>query len=104
MKAWGLAALAVLSVSGPAMAQESCAPECDTGLRGLVEGLMEQVAPLVDLAEPLGERAGELSGWHAPEVLPNGDILIRRRRPSDDAPAEDPQSEDAGPVTDPLEL
>ena len=55
----------------------------------------------------LTELLGDLSGWHAPEVLPNGDILIRRRQvedlPEEPSP-EDAPSEDEAPVLDPLEL
>lgn len=62
-----------LALAAPARAQ---GPETD--LQGLLDGVLGVVNPwLSDLAEALGD----LSGWHAPEVLPNGDILIRRRRP-----------------------
>lgn len=63
----------VLALASPARADD---PPAD--LRGLMERMLGAVDPwLADLAETLGD----LSGWQAPEVLPNGDILIRRRRP-----------------------
>lgn len=54
----------------------------------------------------LAEMLGDLSGWHAPEVLPNGDILIRRRQPGEAAPEGDGEADDAAddPVLEPLEL
>ena len=68
-----------LALATPAPAQAEDTP----GLRGLLEQMLEAVDPFLrDLAEKLGD----LSGWHAPEVLPNGDILIRRRHPADQAP------------------
>ncbi|MCB1390985.1 MAG: hypothetical protein KDK12_17860 [Rhodobacteraceae bacterium] len=86
-----LAAFLVLSLAlaAPARAQETDPP--GTTLHGLLDDMLGMVNPwLSDLAEMLGD----LSGWHTPEVLPNGDILIRRRRPEDapedqeDAPLE----------------
>ena len=91
----------VMILAAPAQAQQDCAPGsigCGA-LGGLLGDLMRQVDPwLADLAEMLGD----LSGWHAPEVLDNGDILIRRRQPvvPDAAPGDEPQV----PVTRPFEL
>ena len=61
------------------------------------------------------EQMRGMTQFHPPEVLPNGDILIRRRQstesegedvPDADAPPEDSVPEDAGPLTPdgPLEL
>lgn len=73
--------------------------DLERDLAPLLEGLGRRVDPFLrDLADLMGD----LSGWEAPEVLPNGDILIRRRpgppppRPQDQAPE--------GPVTTPFEL
>lgn len=53
----------------------------------------------------LSEMLGDLSGWHAPEILPNGDILIRRRQPaSPTEPAPNDDDASSGPVLTPLEL
>lgn len=68
----------------------------------LLEGLGRRVEPyLRDLAEMLGD----LNRWEAPVVLPNGDILIRRRPapPPDQSPESDAPESDA-PVTEPFEL
>ena len=88
----------------PAAAQEAEAPEPPTvmerGMRLLMEGLLQEMEPalrdLDDLAreaQPLLERLEDdlgaaleglegLAGtYHPPEVLPNGDILIRRKEP-----------------------
>lgn len=63
----------------------------------LLEGLGRRMEPyLRDLAEMLGD----LNRWEAPEILPNGDILIRRRP----APPPDQPPESDAPVTEPLEL
>ena len=100
-----LAALMTASAM-PALAQDS---DNDTAnrLRGLFDDMMGTVDPwLSDLSEMLGD----LSGWHAPERLPNGDILIRRRDdqepeavPEDDAEGGAETDEGAEPG-DTLEL
>jgi hypothetical protein len=59
------------------------------GSRLLMQGLMEQIEPeLKALAEEMGPKLLELQGmigdltqYHAPEVLPNGDIILRRKQP-----------------------
>jgi len=72
MRQTALALAAILALAAPAQAQQ----EEPRSLQGLLDQMLGAVNPwLSDLAEKLGD----LSGWHAPEVLPNGDILIRRR-------------------------
>lgn len=41
-------------------------------------GLAESIAPML---EGLNEKIGDLSQYEPPEVLPNGDIIIRRKAP-----------------------
>lgn len=61
----------------------------DRGAELLLRGLMAEVEPrLRDLAEKVGPGLQELQGligdldaYHAPEILPNGDIIIRRKVP-----------------------
>ena len=88
----------------PVAAQEAESPEPPTvmerGMRLFMEGLLQEMEPalrdLDDLAreaQPLLERLeGDLGAalegleglagtYHPPEVLPNGDILIRRKEP-----------------------
>lgn len=42
-------------------------------LRGLIDRITEDIGPL-------SEAIPEIPGYHLPEVLPNGDIIIRRKR------------------------
>jgi hypothetical protein len=74
----------VLVFALPAAAQE---PEGDVeegldlfseGTRLLLRGLMDEVGPAL---RELRETLGGIDDYHAPEVLPNGDIIIRRRTP-----------------------
>ncbi|WP_205961626.1 hypothetical protein [Pararhodobacter oceanensis] len=82
-----------LMLALPLAAQE--APE--GGRFGEMMGeLLERIDPFMG---SLAELLGDYSGWHMPELLPNGDILIRRRE------APPPEAEEAEPpVLDPLEL
>ncbi|MEM8629694.1 MAG: hypothetical protein AAGF74_00525 [Pseudomonadota bacterium] len=48
------------------------------GTRMLLEGLLGELEPALD---GLGEALSDLSDYHMPEVLPNGDIIIRRKEP-----------------------
>ncbi len=89
-----LAAAAALALCAtPGWAEDS---DVDKGLslmeRGttlLLRGLMDRVEPelqaLVDEMQPaireLEGLIGNIGSYHAPEVLPNGDIIIRRRVP-----------------------
>jgi len=81
----------------PAPTPRPDAPTAQERLEALIDRLMGQLEPGLDA---LGDMLGDLSGWHAPEVLPNGDILIRRRA---QPPAPAPEEGDE-PVTDPFEL
>jgi hypothetical protein len=51
--------------------------------------------------QDLNGMIGDVSAYHAPEILPNGDILIRRR--VDPAPEVENDPE-ADPVTEPVDL
>ena len=50
------------------------------GTRMLLEGLMTELGPAL---KELEGRIDELNAYHPPEVLPNGDIIIRRKEPLD---------------------
>lgn len=69
----------LVALASPAAAQ--------SGLGDRLGSLMGEVLREVDpwLAD-LMDKLGDLTGWHAPEILPNGDILIRRRPPAEDQP------------------
>ena len=49
-------------------------------LRLFMKGLMQEVEPALD---DLGDLLDNLDAYHPPEVLPNGDIIIRRKTPLD---------------------
>lgn len=70
--------------------------EAEPHMRELERGL-EALEPELDRF--LQQLRGMVE-YHPPEVLPNGDIIIRRRQPDD----EDKEPSDAPPVTDPFEL
>lgn len=85
--------LALLAL--PAQAQEG---------RGLTDRMGRLFTDLLSEIDPwmadLADKLGDLTGWHAPEVLPNGDILIRRRLPQ-----VQPLPTDSGSgTTEPFEL
>lgn len=67
----------------------------------LLEGWADEIGPKLDEIGPamgdLIDRLGDMSAFHAPEVLENGDILIRRRQPIPPVPVPDPQPESIQP-------
>ena len=81
-----VAALAVL----PASAQDTTDPTPDSGpmregmnllqegTRMLLEGLMQELGPAL---KELEGKLDDLNAYYPPEVLPNGDIIIRRKVP-----------------------
>jgi len=97
----------------PAYAQDMEAPKdgpsmIEDGARMFFEGLMQEARPALDDMRDLAERFGpqlrgfvnemgpaladilkdvdDLSVYEAPEKLPNGDIIIRRKEPLDSPP------------------
>lgn len=101
------------AMAGPAPAQ-SLFPDPDR-LSRLLDDLRADLGPWLDdlgldglgarldpYLSDLRELLGDLTDWERPEILPNGDILIRRR-PT--APAPDQSPEDSPPpVTEPFAL
>jgi len=95
-----IAAVTVLWLAAlPAAAQEGDVEEgmdlLSEGTRLLLRGLLAEMEPA------LRDLKGALEGmqsYHAPEMLPNGDIIIRRKTPE--------EMEDAAPEagTDEIEL
>lgn len=62
---------------GPALESfRDQAEEMEPALREFVEEMGPALRDLMD-------KAGDLSAYHAPEVLPNGDIILRRKTPQD---------------------
>lgn len=96
-----LPALCLSLLASPLAAQEDGAgPDADEvekgfslmqeGTRLMLKGLMERVEPAL---RDLGNAIDDLNAYHAPEILPNGDILIRRKTPlapEDDAAPKEP--------------
>jgi hypothetical protein len=91
-----LAALVAMPLALPAAAQtEGEDGLMERGLRLFMEGLMQEMEPAIRDLEGLAEEAGplmrelqdrlqglgDLRGYAAPEILPNGDIIIRRDPP-----------------------
>ena len=107
--------LVVMLGAGPAMAQGAPDEEgrslMQEGARLFWEGIRREMGPtldslqdraeemepaLRDFVEEMGpalrdlmDKAGDLSAYHAPEVLPNGDIILRRKTPQETEEAPD---------------
>ncbi len=69
-------------------------PEDLGELEGMMDDMMDELGPMMDELGPMLEELGPvledalgalegLDAYEAPEVLPNGDIIIRRKRPKD---------------------
>lgn len=80
---------AVLALTAlPVMAEETTNPDLERGgelLREgfglLLEGLAAELEPMAEGWQELVDQLGDLSAYHPPERLPNGDIIIRRKIP-----------------------
>ncbi len=97
--------LALAFLPGPAVADEAGPPEAEEnselseglglmgeGARLLLRGLMAEMEPaLSEMGQALAEMQpvltdlarmiGDIRNYHAPEMLPNGDIIMRRKVP-----------------------
>lgn len=63
--------------------------EMEPALKDL-QGLAGEMGPaLLDLQEKIGD----FTNYHVPEVLPNGDIIIRRKTPLEITPLSDGEVE-----------
>lgn len=89
-----------LMEEGARMFLEGILREMKPALRDL-EGMAEEMEPALRefaremgpaLAELLG-RIDDLSNYHAPEMLPNGDIILRRKTPLKPEPEAAPGEE-----------
>ena len=83
--------IAVLPVAAWAQDADDGPGLIERGMRMMVEGLAQEMAPAMDQLRDLTDR---LDAYEAPEVLPNGDIIIRRKTPlspeeAPDAPLEE---------------
>jgi len=121
MTRFALITAAVLSFAAPLSAQEaeddpSGMSLMERGAQMFMEGIMREMEPAMEdlkglaetmgpdlrrFVEEMGPAFGELIGkiddlsvYHPPEMLPNGDIILRRKAPLDpDAPDQPPLDE-----------
>ncbi len=111
-------ALSLCLTAAPAFAQDSDAPSLiERGAQMFLEGLMKEMEPALGELEKVGpslrsfaqemgpaltellENVEDWTAYQPPEVLPNGDIIIRRKTP--DAPAPkgfEPIPDDSGQI------
>jgi hypothetical protein len=104
--------LMTLAVPLPAFAQEVPNAELDEGFslleqgaQMLLRGMMSEMEPaLDDMAKALAQAEpmlrdmmalmDDLTNYHPPEIMPNGDIILRRKTPAElAAPAPDGEIE-----------
>ena len=100
-----------LSLATPSLAQEAEEPSLmERGLSMFFEGLIGEVAPELDKMqqalqemqpqmEKLVDLMGDVQHYEAPERLPNGDVLIRRKAgapPPPALPKTEPEAPPAG--------
>lgn len=106
--------------STPSLAEESAEdngrPLIEEGLRLFMEGMMREMQPALEDLEGMADEMRpalrdfmremgpalarllsdieDLSAYEPPEILPNGDIIIRRKPPQDEVePAPQPEDE-----------
>jgi hypothetical protein len=115
-----MAFVAGLSLAAPVAAQEDTVPDeegmslMERGAQLFMEGMMREMEPALeglgelgpmfrDFAREMGpamrdliEEVEDWSVYHPPEMLPNGDIIIRRKEPQ----TETPEPEDEGEQID----
>lgn len=121
MRQFLLTALIALSLAAPLRADE--APEEPPAssfaemMERMLRGFMEEIEPQMrefergfQALEPQVQRfldeMRDMTQYHPPEMLPNGDILIRRRQAdaSEDAPPEPEPEAEPQPAPTPFEL
>ena len=89
----------VVLMTEPVKAEDSSVSErldlMGQGLSLLFEGLTREAGPMLGdtlaqlrpLLEDLAKMIDDLSAYEAPEILPNGDIIIRRKSNAPELPA-----------------
>ena len=80
--------LILLCLATPALAQdeEQGVDLMSEALKLFMRGLMQEIEPAMEGMEGLLQ---DLSAYHPPEILPNGDIIIRRKTPVERGPDEE---------------
>ncbi len=92
MKPTAILVAATLALAMPAQAQDERGDMSEgldllsEGTRLLLRGLMNEMEPAL---KELERNLDNLNAYYPPEILPNGDIIIRRRVPLQVEPPED---------------
>ena len=81
---------------GAQMLLEGLLQEAEPALNDLL-GMMDELEPAFrefaqEMGPALGEilgKIGDISAYHPPEILPNGDIIIRRKTPLEETAPEE---------------
>ena len=71
---------------GARMLMQSLLDDVEPRIKELGKGLDEAMAEMGPALKELLGRIDDFRNYHAPEMLPNGDIIIRRKTPSELAP------------------
>ena len=117
MKQPVLAASLALALTTPAIAQEEdrALSLMEEGARLFFRGILQEIEPALDemqdlsddlrpalrdfaatMGPALQDLLSEVEDWsvyHPPEMLPNGDIILRRKTPKDPAPLDEGEIE-----------
>ncbi len=95
MRPFRAAALSLLLLSAPSAADETGEPILpgEEELRALGEEAEAMLRRFAEALDPMAERLraliDDLDAYEAPERLPNGDIIIRRKQEAPGPPPED---------------
>lgn len=68
---------------GARILMESMLKEMEPALRDMQEDLGTALKEMEPQLRALGDMIGDIRNYHAPEKLPNGDIIIRRKTPAE---------------------
>lgn len=79
----------------PALAQQNT--PLDDEILKFFEDFADPFLPLLD---DLADQIKDLSLYHAPEILPNGDIIIRKRKPGETLPETEPDTKREPPLAE----
>lgn len=97
--------LALAIPLGPAMAQDPPSGDVEEGMtlleqgaQLLLRGMMSEMEPALDdmakafedaqpMLRELMAAMDDITNYHPPEIMPNGDIILRRKQPGDVTPA-----------------
>jgi hypothetical protein len=88
-------AILLLLAGAPALAQdlEDAPGALERGIEQLLRDFFLEMEPRL---RELRDAIGDLNNYEAPEMLPNGDIIIRRKTPLEPAPPEPDEEPEAG--------